>query len=120
MRDIVERLRASCARIGCEGVCLVCTEREAAIEIEQLRKRVPSWQPIETAPKDGTWFLIVRAGDTSSMEVGRYDPYSMDEFEHVEGDFYRKVEVTILEWHGFNNFHRATHWMLPPDPPEAA
>lgn len=76
------------------------------------------WQPIETAPKDGTWFLIIRDSDgEESVEVGRYDPYYRDEYIEVEGGLYRKEKQVGYEWSGFNNFHRATHWMPLPKPP---
>lgn len=33
------------------------------------------WRPIETAPKDGSVFVIVMAGEPESYEVGWYEPY---------------------------------------------
>ena len=80
-----------------------------------------TWQPIETAPRDGSWFVIYRAGEEDSYEVGQYDP-SIHE-RYVEASIkglYRKEQYTSYEWRGFNNFHRATHWMPlrpPPNPP---
>jgi hypothetical protein len=35
-----------------------------------------------------------------------------------EDDLYRKVEKIAYEWRGFNNMHRATHWMPLPEPPK--
>lgn len=32
-------------------------------------------------------------------------------------EVYRKVKRSSYDWTGFNNFHRATHWMPLPDPP---
>lgn len=79
------------------------------------------WQPIETAPKDGTWFMICRAGEGfESYEVGRYDPYHFPEYVEVSGGLYRKEERQLLEWRGFNNMHRATHWKPLDAPPAAA
>lgn len=73
------------------------------------------WQPIETAPRDGSWFVIRCLDDT--YECGFYSPYKWANYEEVDGGLYRKVETQILDWSGFNNFHRATHWMpLPPTP----
>ena len=76
------------------------------------------WRPIETAPKDGTWFLICRADDGfDSYEVGRFDPMILPEFVEAGEGLYRKIERKGYEWTGFNNMHRATHWMPLPEPP---
>ena len=77
------------------------------------------WQDIKTAPKDGSWFMIGRAGEgPESYEIGRYSPFIVyDYIEQPEG-LYRKEPKTLLEWCGFNNFHRATHWMPLPEPPK--
>lgn len=78
------------------------------------------WQPIETCPKDGTWFLICRAAEGfDSYEIGCYEPMLMDDYEPVNGDLYKKVRKSVFDWRGFNNMHRATHWMPLPEPPMA-
>lgn len=90
---------------------------EAADRIEALL-REREWRPIESAPKDGTWFLIVNAADGfESMECGRYDPMMMDRFVEAGDGLYRKERESVLDWRGFNNFHRATHWMPMPAAP---
>ena len=74
------------------------------------------WNPdMSKAPTDGTMFVIFTRGD---YEVGRYDPSSWESFEDAGNGFYRKVERHMTDWRGFNNFHRATHWMPLPKPPE--
>jgi hypothetical protein len=77
-----------------------------------------TWHPIETAPRDGSWFMIINASDGyDSVEVGQYRPYYRDTYiEEADGRF-RKEPHTVLEW-TFNNFHRATHWCQLPPPPE--
>lgn len=78
-----------------------------------LAANASGWQAIETAPRDGSWFMICRAGEGGeSCEVGRYDPMNMSEYvETGPGTaLYEKVDRPILDWRGFNNFHRATHW----------
>ena len=76
------------------------------------------WQPIITAPRDGTWFLICRAHEGfSSYEVGKYDPYMTPEYVEVEGGLYRKDMRPAYDWVGFNNFHRETNWLPLPNPP---
>jgi hypothetical protein len=76
------------------------------------------WQPIDTAPKDGSWFLICHASEGfGSYEVGRYDPWKRKNYDPVGHGLFREVEEVVMEWSGFNNFHRATHWMPLPVPP---
>ena len=78
------------------------------------------WQPIETAPRDGTWFLIGRKGEgPNSYEVGCYDPLIHNKYLPVDGELFRKEEEEIYEWRGFSNFERATHWQPLPEPPDA-
>lgn len=77
------------------------------------------WKPIDTAPRDGTWFLICKADDgAESVEVGRYDPLIRYEYEPIDGGLFKRREVVSYEWTGFNNFCRATHWMPLPDLPD--
>lgn len=76
------------------------------------------WRPIETAPKDGSWFLICRDEDGfDGYEIGSHDPMTLPEYVPVEGGLYQKVDRQVFEWRGFNNFHRATHWRPLPAPP---
>lgn len=80
------------------------------------------WFPIETAPKDGAWFVTARfhGGEQPEYEVGRYEPLLAKRYEAVEGtSLFRQVEHQLYEWRGFNNFERATHWMPLPPPPES-
>jgi hypothetical protein len=70
------------------------------------------WQPIETAPRDGTWFIVIDAADPEYPELGRYNPLKLFKYEEAENGLYRKVESVAYEWDGFNNFHNATHWKL--------
>ena len=71
------------------------------------------WQPIETAPKDGTWFLVC-CGDEGP------ESYCHAEFVPVADGLYRRNLIEYTEWRGFNNFHRMTHWQHLPMPPKAA
>ena len=63
-------------------------------QLDALRAQIPQWQPMETAPKDGTWFL---AWD--------YD-----------GGFY-----VFRDGPGFiaSENPQPTHWMPLPSPPKA-
>lgn len=65
-----------------------------------------NWQPIETAPKDGTDFLMCHA-ETGDMMVVFYDEPSAEAPDHC--------------WHRMDGlaYHRdlPTHWMPLPEPP---
>lgn len=59
------------------------------------------WQPIDTAPKDGTWMLTCRQNDTDSVRIAQWRAEGWCD----DGDGY-----TIDERHW------PTHWMPMPDP----
>ncbi|WP_424441089.1 DUF551 domain-containing protein [Parvibaculum sp.] len=61
----------------------------------------PEWQPIETAPKDGTKILLTGPHDAN----GRY--------MEVCGYWKDRFPVTWMDGHG-----EPTHWMPLPAPPE--
>lgn len=74
-----------------------------------------TWQPIETAPKDGTHLLLWYPDYHRKVWVGHY--YSTETFEH--GKLKRKSEG----WHNGADVMsmmrecKPTHWMpLPPAP----
>lgn len=77
------------------------------------------WQPILTAPRDGTWFVIYSDLD-DRYEIGRFEPLKVARYEEVGHGLFKRVYETVYDWEGFNNFHRATHWMPLPDPPQGA
>lgn len=78
------------------------------------------WQPIKTAPKDGTQILIARLGGDvgiDPIEITEWCVMERSRWEHVKDDLWRKVLKEPHEfWNG--NGHRATHWMPLPDPPQ--
>lgn len=62
-----------------------------------------SWQPIETAPKDGTRFLVCREPGDSDLEIVEWATH------RPEGGWYNG------DWtYELDSF---THWMPLPDPP---
>jgi len=78
-----------------------------------------NWQPISSAPKDGTSILIARVGEDvgcDQFEITQWCVMERFHWELVEGEVYRKVQDAPHEfWNG--NGHRATHWMPLPPPP---
>lgn len=82
--------------------------------------REAEWRGIETAPKDGSWFMIVREQEgLESCEIGRWEPHFWPRYVEVEGGLFRKEQEQLSEWSRFNNFHRATHWRPLPRGPAA-
>ena len=80
-----------------------------------------AWKPIASAPRNGKWFAICRAGEPESVEVGCFDPQMWMGFELADAarGLYRKVSKPVNDWRGFDNFHHATHWTALPDVPQA-
>ena len=70
------------------------------------------WQPIETAPKDGTKIILGRF--VKNCQEGRSP--------HVEIDFWHRLPVVGYEGFGkFNDkYWPPTHWMPLPAPPSNA
>ena len=62
------------------------------------------WQPIETAPKDGTWIMICRP-TTYASKLGCALVYWDDHFAcWHDGDYH-------------SDHYAPTHWMPLPEPP---
>lgn len=78
------------------------------------------WHPIDTAPKDGTYILVARAGEDigpEPVEVTNYFRIERDVYVDVGNGLFRKERQLFHEgWNG--NGHRATHWMPLPEPPQ--
>lgn len=84
-------------------------------EPEFVHATMGQWQPIESAPKDGTHILVVRAGE-NEIEITEWCTQEHFRWEHVKDDLWRKIPEKPYEfWNG--NGHRATHWMPLPAPP---
>ena len=63
------------------------------------------WQPIETAPKDGTWILIFRSTPHTNMELGCALVYWDDHFTcWHDGEYH-------------SDHYDPSHWVPLPEPP---
>jgi hypothetical protein len=87
-----------------------------------------TWQPIETAPRDGRWILLegeFAGGDTSSIILARWNPRQFEtgiyEWQALmpshpvfidDGDFY-----PLPNWNWYCD-GRGSQWMPLPEPPE--
>ncbi len=80
---------------------LVAIEVVSAEDYTALERRVPMWQPIETAPKDIR--VLVGGGDC---------PY-------VHENMLRCFGASGCAWGGLGNKQQPTHWMPLPAPPDA-
>jgi hypothetical protein len=78
---------------------------------------VSDWQPIETAPKDGSWFITINASADGEYEVARYAPNTWPIYIPLKNGNYSRVDRVISEFTS-DNFGRASHWMPLPPPPK--
>ena len=86
----------------CEGTGLVKEGTGAAAMSE--------WQPIETAPDDGTVVdLWIVAGGCE---------FRATDFKFDNGRWEGETSDEPLEWHYMNARMRPTHWMHLPEPPQ--
>jgi Protein of unknown function (DUF551) len=69
-----------------------------------------TWQPIETAPKDGTEVLMYCPGDIPAVVCGAY-------VDDPEIPYWRYSESLVADVVAEAN---PTHWMPLPPPPEDA
>jgi hypothetical protein len=108
-KHVEDFLADICMELGCEP------DNEAILQAISRLKNAEScgWQLIDSAPRDGTWFVIFNANcPEDGYEVGKYDPAVMPEYirADTEAELYYKKSRPVYDWRGFNNFHRATHW----------
>lgn len=66
------------------------------------------WQPIETAPKDGT---AVDLWCSNQMERYTDCIFHNGHWQRLDLDFDR------MEWVKLESYEAPTHWMSPPEPP---
>lgn len=86
----------------------------SAEDYTALERRVPTWQPIETAPKDGTKIIVLTVH--GEIEISEWYVVTTAEYEPAGDGLFRKVETVFSQ--GWNGNH-PTHWMPLPAPPDA-
>ena len=89
--------------------------------------RSAEWQPIETAPKDGTVIILARG---CRVTVGHWEPERWPigaEYHSSTGEYlgtFETGECIDAWWYsedgGFDDENLPTHWMPLPPPPEGA
>lgn len=79
-------------------------------EVRELRDRVREWQPIETAPNDGTFFLAVSVDDP-------VDVRAVNQPDGCALGVWRKSAHFNGEYCGVAVMFTPTHWMPLPEAP---
>jgi hypothetical protein len=72
------------------------------------------WQPIETAPRDGTWFWIWK--DPDAISVRWHDDFSAFVSEWREMTFAKQYGGGTRSHSPV--MHEFSHWMPIPEPPK--
>jgi len=88
----------------------VTEERDAFIASARIKEANSGWRPIETAPRDGSWFVTANAREKDGeYEVARFNPYMQDQYMQEADGRFRRERVSVMDFSS-DNFHRATHW----------
>ena len=123
MIDLISRLRKA-AHIEPEEVAELMEEAAAALEAAR-------WQPIETAPRDGTEVLVLL--NVASVDVAHIAWFNSEEEWERSGQYCASPGETKEEYIGWWSYTRGsvtqeklgeyrtpTHWMPLPAPPKEA
>ena len=90
------------------------------IENIELKAKVTKWQPIETAPKDGTEIFVYDAADKKIYRAKWYLDEEVQEWdaEDLEAGFYELNKCFGDYDDYFMALGNPTHWMPLPKAPE--
>lgn len=112
--DLIKRLRSKhCCDNGCQ--CDEAADRIAALEAQVAAAKAEQWFPIETAPKNGSWF-DVWAIAKNGTGPGRLDCISWQQ------DAWRWPSVMSFSdavGHDVEEDWEITHWQPCPKGPDA-
>lgn len=109
-RELCAVVPASFARQLEYELAAVTEERDALIASARIKEANSGWRPIETAPRDGSWFVTANAREKDGeYEVARFNPYMQDQYMQEADGRFRRERVSVMDFSS-DNFHRATHW----------
>ena len=104
--------------VAYHGIPLVAPITEVytrAVDDRLAAMSVSPWQPIETAPRDGTKILVFHPD--MGVEITEWYEITQTNYVEFEGGLYRKERAIFYAgWN--NNGHHATHWQPLPEPPK--
>lgn len=86
---------------------------QSKIWAQKNKQFIERWQPIETAPKDGTKILLCALKSISNLRINL-------DFPIIETDYYHSIQNgnTFEGWGKFNEYlYPPTHWIPLPKPP---
>lgn len=120
LADLREEMRAVARAPAASGVTASAPLRgQAPAGLEQSRSPTGAWQPIETAPKDGTQFLaLLSNGWFELLRDRRTEDWPFQWYTSLG-----RMSIPIVETHAadtdWKQYHTilATHWMPLPEPP---
>jgi hypothetical protein len=117
--ELVERLLASRAMSACipkPRPTWLETEAAARIQADAAVIAGMTWQPIETAPRDGTWILLT--GGVYHDETGERPSLIAAKWMTISG-FPAWIVGYLQSGFHYSNYDDPSHWMPLPIPPSA-
>ncbi len=84
--------------------------------MNDLTQEQNAWQPIETAPKDGTRILV--CGGTYTVSNDEYPDWPMTFADIVTWQKHRNCWISGPSHDGGDFVHQPTHWMPLPEVPK--
>lgn len=118
-RELADRLENECASLRTVYPFLALSEtgRVAAQMLRALAEQQEQWQPIETAPKDGTRILCVLSPYQAAIAR-----WGCNRWLILEPDDFSDADDPDDQWRHYvmNTDYLPTHWMPLPAPPAAA
>lgn len=106
--ESVKEQLEQCKRIVKHWHSTMCKDQQASMRIFDFINgsgSLEKWQPIETAPRDGTEILVIDA--TWFNAKINQSSWKNDKFDKEHGGW----------WDGFSTCYRPTHWQPLPSPP---